>query len=269
MKVKSFLEKYGSWALVTGASDGIGRAFAFELAGKGFNLVLVARRKELLESVKRELLERHNLGLILIDADLGTEGGVARVLLETENLEIGLFIGAAGFGTSGDFINNELSEELSMIDLNCRSVVEQTHNFVRRFKAQGRGGIILFGSLVGFQGTPRAANYAATKGFIQVFAEGLRVEMKRYGVDVLAVSPGPVNSGFSARANMHMGNVDKPEAVARAALAALGKRATVRPGFLGKLLGYSMCLTPRPIRVMIMTRVMGNMTRHNHRDLTK
>lgn len=264
MKAKKHLDKYGSWALVTGASDGIGLAFVYELAKRGFNLVLVARRKEILESVKRDVLKIHDIKVMIIDADLGTEDGVASMLLETKSLDLGLLVAAAGFGTSGNFINNSLREELAMIDVNCRSVVEQNHAFAKRFQEQGRGGIILFGSLVGFQGTPRAANYAATKGFIQVLAEGLRVELKPYGVDVLAVSPGPVNSGFSTRANMQMGNVDKPDSVAREALAALGNKATVRPGFLGKLLGYSMCITPRPIRVRIMEKVMGNMTSHNH-----
>lgn len=262
MKTQDLLNKYGRWALVTGASDGIGSAFAAQLAEKGFNLVLAARRKEILERLHDDLESAYGISVEVIAADLGTAEGNAKLIAETDGIDIGLFVAAAGFGTSGNFVDNSLSEELSMIDLNCRSVVEQTQHVAKRFKNQGRGGIILFGSLVGFQGVPRAANYAATKAFIQVFAEGVRVEMKPHGVDVLAVAPGPVKSGFSARADMQMGYADKPDAVASGSLAALGKKATVRPGFLGKLLGYLMCVTPRPFRVMIMRGVMRKMTKH-------
>lgn len=251
--------------MITGASSGIGRAFALALAQKGFNLVIVARRKDVLEALKSELEDKYGIRINVIDADLGTKEGSASVLTQTERLEIGLLVAAAGFGTSGDFVDNSVAEELSMLEVNCRSIVEHAHSFANRFKKQGRGGIILFGSLVGFQGTPRAANYAATKAFIQVFAEGLRFEMKKYGVDVLAVAPGPVNSGFGERAGMRMGTVDKPHTVAREALTALGRKATIRPGVLGKLLGYSLCLTPRPIRVMIMGKVMDGMTKPSNR----
>ena len=261
MSTKKFLERYGSWAMVTGASSGIGRACAVELAERGFNLVLVARRIEILESLRADLEEKYAIRVKPLGADLGTAEGNASVLNETESLDIGLYVAAAGFGTSGPFVDTPLSQELAMIDLNCRSVAEHTHVFANRFKNRGCGGIILFSSLVGFQGTPCAANYAATKAYIQVLAEGLRAEMKKYGVDVLAVAPGPVNTEFGERAGMQMGEADTPDAVAKAAVAALGRKATVRPGFLGKLLGYSLCITPRPIRVLIMEKVMGGMTR--------
>ena len=262
MNSQKFKKNYGSWALITGASEGIGRAFAMQLAKDGFNLAIVARREDLLVGLHDEMQKSYGISVKVIVADLSTTEGTAKVIAESDGLDLGLFIAAAGYGTSGNFINNPLTKELAMIDLNCRSVVEQTQHFAKLFKDQGRGGIILFGSLVGFQGTPRAANYAATKAFIQVFAEGLRVEMKQFGVDVLAVAPGPVNSGFSKRADMQMGNVDKPVDVAKGALAVLGKKTTARPGVLGKILGYSMCITPRPFRVMIMRSVMGGMTRH-------
>ncbi len=146
--------------------------------------------------------------------------------------------------------------------MNCRAVVSLTHHYGNLFRNQKRGGIILFGSLVGFQGAPRAANYAATKAYIQTLAEGLRVEMKPFGVDVLSVAPGPVHTGFATRAKMNLGNgAEKPEVIAKGALAALGRRATVRPGFLAKFLGYSLSTAPRFIRVMIMTAIMGGMTK--------
>ena len=113
----------------------------------------------------------------------------------TDGLDVGLVAAVAGFGTSGRFVDNPLDRELDMVDVNCRAVVELSHHFARRFVAQRRGGLILMSSLVAFQGVPRAATYAATKAFIQTFAEGLRLELAPSGVDVVASAPGPVRSG--------------------------------------------------------------------------
>ena len=100
------------------------------------------------------------------------------------------------------FIDSDLEVELNMIDLNCRSLAQMTHTFGGRFAKRGRGGIVLMSSLVAFQGVPRAANYAATKAYVQSLAEGIRAELKPLGVSVLASAPGPVKSGFGARAGM-------------------------------------------------------------------
>ncbi|MEL6179942.1 MAG: SDR family NAD(P)-dependent oxidoreductase, partial [Myxococcota bacterium] len=137
-----------------------------------------------------------------------------------------------------------------------------THHYGRRFAAQKRGGIILMSSLLAFQGVPRAAHYAATKAYVQTLAEGLRLELAPYTVDVLACAPGPVHSGFAERANMRMGVALKPEDIALATLSALGRRTTVRPGWLSKLLEGSLALLPRWGRVRILAQVMGGMTQH-------
>jgi short-subunit dehydrogenase len=118
------------------------------------------------------------------------------------------------------------------------------------------------GSLVGFQGTPTAANYAATKAFIQAFAEGIHYELKPFGVDVLSSAPGPVASGFAKRADMKMGQAATPEEVARGTVEALGRQVTVRPGFLSKFLGWSLIMLPRLTRVRLMHAIMGGMTKH-------
>lgn len=118
---------------------------------------------------------------------------------------------------------------------------------------------MLFGSIVGFQGTPFAAHYAATKAYVQALAEGLAVELAPRGVDVVASAPGPTHTGFAARAGMRMGKALTP-AVAGPTLAALGRRTTVLPGRLTKLLTYSLAPLPRRARVAIMGRVMRGMT---------
>ena len=257
--MKSLKKRYGPWAVITGASDGIGKAFAEEAAKHGINVILIARRKVFLDSLSRELINQYDVEAHVIVADLSSDDGVNLMLKETEQFDVGLFIASAGFGTSGDFVDIPLETELNMLDVNCRAVIASTHHFAKRFKDRSRGGIVLFGSLVGFQGTPRSANYAATKAYIQCFAEGLRVELKPHHVDVLAVAPGPVSTGFAKRVNMIMGGADQPIAVAKESLKALGNTITVRPGFFGKFLGYSLAMLPRWGRIQVMTLVMGGM----------
>lgn len=252
---------YGPAALVTGASEGIGEAFARELARRGYDLVLVARRRERLEGIAAELTAAHGIRASAVPADLGRPEGVDLLIRETAALDIGLLVAAAGFGTSGPLIDQPIDAELNMIDVNCRAVAALTHAFAGRFVARGRGGIVLLSSIVAFQGVPRAANYAATKAFIQSLAEGLRPELKPHHVDVIACAPGPVDSGFAARANMTMGLCDAPAGLPREALDALGRRTTVRAGRLGKLLSASLTGMPRWARVMIMTQVMKGMAR--------
>ncbi len=253
--------RYGPWAVVTGASDGIGRELAVCLAEAGLNLVLVARRVDVLSALADDL-DRHGIETLVVAADLVQPEGVTRVTAATQDLDIGLLVAAAGFGSSGPFLRTNLGEELEMLDLNCGAVLAMTHHYGRRFAGQRRGGIVLMSSLVGFQGVPGTANYAATKAYIQTLAEGLHPELAPHGVDVLASAPGPVRSGFAARAGMRMTLALSPREVARTTLDALGRRTTVRPGRLSALLEASLAPLPRWARTRIMARVMTGMTRH-------
>jgi short-subunit dehydrogenase len=262
MSTTRLAQRYGPWAVVTGASDGIGRAFARTLAGSGLNLVLVARRANALESLRQELRAETGVDLVVLPVDLSRPGSLDTLVAHTSGLDVGLLVAAAGFGTSGRFLDQRLEDELEMIDVNCRAVAALTHHFARRFAHRGRGGIVLLSSLVAFQGVARAANYAATKAYVQSLAEGLRAELGPLGVDVVASAPGPVASGFAARADMRLGRAETPEVVARGTLAALGRRGTTRPGWLSKGLGWSLALLPRSGRVRVMALVMGGMTRH-------
>jgi len=261
-KTEKFQTQYGKWAVVTGASSGIGRAMATELAAKGLNLVLVARRQAELEQVAKYLSARHGVETRALAADLATATALTQIESETKTLDVGLLVAAAGFGTAGNFLKARLEDELAMLDLNCRAVMKLSLHFGKRFAERGRGGLILFGSLVAYQGTPRAAHYAATKAYVQTLAEALHVELAPKGVAVLSSAPGPVNSGFGARADMKMGAAEKPETVARATMNALGKKMTVTPGALSKLLTWSLMTAPRGLRVRIMGKIMGGMTKH-------
>jgi short-subunit dehydrogenase len=259
---EQFRSRYGTWAVVTGASSGIGRAVATELAVKGLNLVLVARRQAELGQIAKDLSGKHGVETRVLAADLATATALTLIEMETEDLDVGLLVAAAGFGTAGNFIDAKLEDELAMLDVNCRAVMRLSLHFGRRLAKRGRGGLILFGSLVGYQGTPRAAHYAATKAYVQTLAEALHVELAPKGVEVLSSAPGPVNSGFSARAGMKMSAAEKPETVARATLNALGRKMTVTPGLISKFLTWSLMSAPRGLRVRIMGKIMEGMTRH-------
>ncbi|MCC5949836.1 MAG: SDR family oxidoreductase [Nitriliruptoraceae bacterium] len=260
---------YGPWAVVTGASDGIGRSTATLLAEAGIHVVLVARRGAVLDALADELHVAHDVGTRVVAADLTSPSGVDAVLDATRGLDVGLFVAAAGFGSTGHFVDRDLADELAMIDVNCRAVVALSHGFARRLEARGAGGIVLFGSVVGFQGVPRTATYAATKAFVQSFAEGLRLELKPAGVQVLATAPGPTRSGFAEQASMTMSSAADAQVVARATLRSLGgRRSTVRPGGLAKLLGFSLILLPRWARVRLMGTIMSGMTDERSRPAT-
>ena len=149
-----------------------------------------------------------------------------------------------------------------MIDVNCRAVAALAHHFGNRFAKVGRGGLVLMSSLLAFQGVPRAANYAATKAYVQSLAEGLRLELSPLGVDVVAAAPGPIQSGFAKRADMKMSMAGTPASVAQGALEALGRTGTVRPGLLSRVLGFALAFLPRWGRVRMMSLVMAGMTKH-------
>lgn len=257
--MKNLKTQYGPWAVVTGASSGLGKEIALRLAESGLNLILHGRNEAALQTVAAAATA-NQVDTAIVAADLSDQAGVRRTLKFAEQYDVGLFVGAAGFGTSGEFRESDLAAEQNMLDVNCKAIAEMTHVFARRFAARGKGGIMLFGSLVGYQGTPFAANYAATKAYVQTLAEGLHYELKSSGVDVLCVSPGPVKTGFGARAKMNMDSAADPAALSGEIVRALGRKMTVKPGFMSKFLLLSLDLLPRWGRVRVMAKVMGGMT---------
>ena len=257
----AFAWQYGPWALITGASEGIGRAFAMELAQRGVHVVLVARRQAQLEQLANSLTVAHGVQCQVVVANLSHPEGVQQVLACTADRDLGLVVCAAGFGTSGPFLQNDLPTELDMLQVNCGALAALSWGLGQRLVQRGRGGLVLLSSVVAFQGVARSAHYAATKAYVQTLSEGLHEEWSALGVQVLAVAPGPVRSGFAARSQMTMAQAEDPRVVAQASLEALGRTGTVRPGLLAKLLGYSLGAAPRWARVKIMGKVMAGMAR--------
>lgn len=251
--------RLGPWGVITGASDGIGRAFAVEAAAAGLNLVLVARRAAPLEALAAELQRRHGIGCRTAPLDLGRPDAMARLAATSADVDVGLLVAAAGFGSAGPLLGQSPADAADMVAVNCTAVLAQCMHFGARMVQRRRGGVVLLSSVVAFHGTPWSANYAATKAYVQSLAEALRVEWRGHGVDVIACAPGPVGSAFAQRAGMTMGRTVPPQVVARQTLAALGRQGTVRPGALSKLLGWSLATAPRPLRVGIMGRIMRGM----------
>ncbi|WP_156688139.1 SDR family NAD(P)-dependent oxidoreductase [Mycobacterium sp. Marseille-P9652] len=254
-----FAGRYGPWALITGASEGIGRELATAVARRGLNVALVARRTSRLQHLSQEIREAHGVQTQILAADLAQPDAVRRLAEQTRDLDVGLLVLAAGFGTSGPLTDSAPDTQLEMIAVNVAAVTALARAFAPRLVARGHGGVVLFGSILGWQGVPGQATYAATKAYVQAFAEGLRAELRPDGVDVLSVAPGPVHTGFAARAGLSMTSADTPDVVAKAALAALGRRTTVVPGTRAKLLTAALASLPRRYRTAILGSVMRRM----------
>lgn len=251
--------RYGPWAVVTGASNGIGLALAQALAARGLNVAMAARTElkltQLAESIERD----YGVLTRVIKADLSTDQGTEDLLTSTQDLDVGLLVANAGFGTSGDFLDADIAAELNMIDLNVRALAAHTYHYGQRLKARGKGGIILISSILSWQPVVKSANYAATKAYVQSFAEALHIECKPLGIDVLSSAPAGVNTGFAERANMQI-NGAEPKVVANNTLDALGKQHTVLPHFMSKFLTAALFTAPRFLRKKIMASVMRGMT---------
>jgi uncharacterized protein len=259
---KRLRDNYGPWAIVSGASSGIGLEIAERLAGAGLNLIIHARSENALLEIAKRLKSTCKVEVKVVVADISESAGVQKIIEATQDLPLGMLVASAGYGTSGEFIHTSVHAEINMLRVNCEALLSLTHHFARKFVVQKRGGIILMSSLVAFQGVPYSANYAATKAYVQSLAEALSEELKPHGVDVLAAAPGPVESGFGKRANMKMNMSLTPQQVGIPIMKALGRETTVLPGFLTKFLVYSLRTVPRWGKIKIMKIVMGGMTKH-------
>jgi len=261
-----FVQDYGPWALVTGASSGIGNQIALQLSEMGLNLVIHGRNTTALELLANEIRSGGREVLVL-SGDLSRTHDNELMLERTAHLQIGLFVASAGYATSGLFAGSKLDEEIDMLQVNVQAVLTQVHSFIQRFKGRKRSGIILISSIVGFQGVPYAAHYAATKAYVQTLGEGLSRELKKEGIDILVAAPGPVHTGFASRAQMKMKQALLPADVARACLNNLGKKSTLKPGWLSNLLYYSLAMLPRAGKIRIMEKVMKDMVQRKSDSL--
>lgn len=253
----------GKWALVTGASAGIGQALARELAAGGANLVLTARRRDRLTAMASELIASHNIRAEVCIADLATPEGPREVFAFTEGMriEIDLLVNNAGFGKYGEFHKLPGERMLEMVQVNVAAVVHLTHLYLASMIARRRGDILILASTAAYQAVPYITTYAATKAFDLLFAEGLAEEVRHYGVRVCALCPGSTESEFLQVAGQpHHTRRPKEtaEKVARVGLAALAEgRSSVISGFANWLGAETERLVPR----RVVTRLAGSMFR--------
>jgi short-subunit dehydrogenase len=187
----SFRDRYGAWALVAGASDGIGEAFARSIAARGVNVLLLARRAALLEQLAAELRAAHGVDARPLVADLTAADLDARVAEGTRGLEVGLLVYNAGAVHGvGAFHERPLAHAEQLVALNCTGVVQLCHQLGGAMRARGRGGIVLVTSMVALSGSAHVAAYAASKAFDWVLAQSLWHELRPHGVDALAAVVG-------------------------------------------------------------------------------
>jgi short-subunit dehydrogenase len=247
-------EKYGSWALITGASSGIGEGFAKRLASENMNLILVARRKERLKKISDELKNKYNVNIVVAPVDLSKENFMEELKEFVEDREVGVLINNAGFGSAGDFADSDVEQQANMIRVNCIAPTILTHHFVQQMKDRKKGAVIFLGSLVAYQPTPLTTIYSATKAFNLFMGEGLWYELRKYNIDVLTLNPGGTDTEFQKVANTSAGPVPRTvEEVVNTAMKNLGKRMSVVDGFYNKVLS----VLPRIITRRMTVRIAG------------
>jgi len=249
--------------LITGASSGIGAAFARKLAKRGRNLLLVARSEDKLIALCNEVGRLSGIRAQYVVMDLTEADAPARLFEETHKreLQIDMLVNNAGFGSMGDFARLDLALELEIINLNVKSLVELTHRFLTPMRERRQGTIINVASTAGFQAVPFMATYAATKAFVLSFSEALCEENRPHGVQVMALCPGVTDTNFFAASNIErppMRTVQTPEEVVSAALRGLGrKKSIVVSGWTNWFMVEAERVVPRAL----VTRVAGKALR--------
>lgn len=260
--VKTFRETYGPWAIVTGASSGIGEALARELVARGLSVVLVARRRDRLEALAAALTGA--VETLAVELDLGGDDAVESLLAAVGDRDVGLVCANAGFGEKGAFVSADRDAMRRMIRLNCESTTALAHAFVPRLTARGHGGLMIVASLAAFQGTPWTTVYAATKAFDLLLAEGLHEELRPRGVDVVALCPGATDTEGPRRTGVDATRIPFGMAsaadVARAGLDGLGRGCVVLPRRIDHLAAFATRLVPRGIAARLAGRTIVRVT---------
>lgn len=259
MSHPSFREKYGPWALVAGASSGLGEEFATQLAARGLNLVLFARRGDVLAELAARLGAAHHVEVRVEALDLGAPDLLLRTRAALEGLDVGLLVYNAALSLIGPFLSQSLEDKLRVIDVNCRGPLVLSDELGRRMVARGRGGILLMSSLSGSRGGPLVATYAATKAYSLVLAEGLWEELRSSGVDVLACRAGATRTA-AYEATKPQGRVPVMERapVVTEALDALGSAPSMVPGLFN---GFGEFVLARLLPRSAAVKLMGRATR--------
>jgi short-subunit dehydrogenase len=252
--------------LITGASSGIGEAFARKLAARGRNVLLVARSEDKLITLCNELGRLNSIRAQYVGIDLSLPDSPKELFEETQRrgLAIDMLVNNAGFGSFGDFSKLDLARELNMIDLNVKSLVELTHRFLTPMRQRRQGAIVNVASTAGFQAVPFMATYAATKAFVLTFSEALWEENRPHGIHVMALCPGVTETNFfeAARGTKPPARVaQSPEDVVETALRGLNSgRSHIVSGWTNFMMTEAERFVPRSLVV----RAAGKMMRKQY-----
>ncbi len=250
-----FANTYGPWAVVAGASEGMGAQFAKQLSARGLKVVLIARREQVLTELAATLPGESKC----LPLDLASPDAAERIAEFTRELDVGLVVYNAAVSPIGPFLEQSLAENLRAIDVNVKTPTAVAHHFAPRLVKRGRGGLVLLSSLTAFQGSPFVSTYGATKSFNLSLAEGLWAELRGQGVDVLSVCAGATATPNLLKAvTKPPPGMQQPEDVVSEALEALGKGPVLIPGRFNRFASFLLRrLLPRRSTIQI----MANQTR--------
>src|SRR5271157_4596187 len=253
-----------NFALITGASSGIGACFARALAARGRNLALVARSKEKLEALAREIAAHHSLHIEVIEQDLSLVGAAEHLaaVLKERGIAVDLLVNNAGFGAQGEFWKLPLERQTEMLRLNIVTLTELTHLLLPAMVERRSGGVINISSTASFQPVPYTSVYAATKAYVTSFSMGLAEEVGEYGVKVLALCPGGTATNFFAAGQFSkidfLGGLQSPEEVVEVGLRAFARGKSLAVArFINRLMIFVQRLVPR----RLVARQAGDMFR--------
>jgi uncharacterized protein len=246
-----------SFALITGASKGIGKSMAFELAAKGYDLALVARSQDLLKQAAEEIKAEHNVQVHFLALDLSSPTSAQEVFNWTKqnNFDISILVNNAGYGLSGAFQSYSLDQHVNMLQVNCTTLVQLTYLFLPQLKQQKQAYILNISSSSAYQAVPYLSLYAASKALVLQFSRGLRHELRKTSVSITCISPGATDTEFNTRAQVGakaMKAAKKiimtPDQVGKVAVDSMFKKKTeVIVGVVNKLGGFLSWLLPKKL----------------------
>jgi len=255
-----FARRYGSWAVVAGASEGLGAAWAEALAARGLHLVLISRRPEVLETTASSIRAKRGVEVRTVPFDLASTNFGQELERIAADVDVGFAVFNAAHAPRGQFLELALEDQLRSIEVNCRGPLTMAHVLGKRMAARGRGGLVLMSSLTAFNGSPFITTYGATKAFNLVLAEGLWFELRARGVDVLACAAGAtLTPGFKKASPAGEPGMIEPAQVVEEALEKLGRTGVMIPGAFNRFASFLMRrVLPRRTAVAI----LGNRTRN-------
>jgi short-subunit dehydrogenase len=236
----NFKEKYGDWALITGATSGIGAELTSQIAAKGLNIILVARKEKELEEQASSIRKRYGVETKTISADMSTTEGLEKIKQIEE--EIGLLVLAAGFEVNGAFEKTSIEKEMQTVQLNVVATLALTHHFIKGMVTRRKGGILMISSISGHMPNPYFSNYAGTKAYVLNLGASLYGEFTPKGVDISVLSPGLTNTPMVANNGMDWNKTPmkamEPSTVAEYGISGLGKRFLSIPGYRNKIMAW-------------------------------